>query len=92
MPVSVYGVCVRVLVCRVLAGDINKSDLEKLVKDKEATELKAAETRRVREGEVVAIRDRSVGRSFRHSVGIGIGISIGMPFDMPFGMPFATGK
>ena len=75
--------CVRVCVCFVcsrfiacLEGDINKSDLEKLVKDKEATELKAAETRRVSEGEVVAICGRSVGRSVCLSVCLSVGRSV----------------
>ncbi len=31
----------------IFSGEIDKSDLEKLVKDKEATEIKAAEVQRV---------------------------------------------
>lgn len=71
MPVACCAWCVCVLCARFIAsfaGDINKSDLEKLVKDKEATELKAAETRRVSERGVVAICGRSVGRSVNLSV------------------------
>lgn len=57
---------------RVLAGDINKSDLEKLVKDKEATELKAAETRRVRE----RLSGFAIGWSVCRSVGRLVSVSI----------------
>jgi len=35
------------IVLAVFSGEIDKSDLEKLVKDKEATEIKAAEAQRV---------------------------------------------
>lgn len=41
-------VCLFLVICE---GEIAKSDLEKLVKDKEAVELKAAEQRQVLGGE-----------------------------------------
>lgn len=43
---SIAWVGVSSLLCR-STGEIDKSDLEKLVKEKEATELEAAEKRRV---------------------------------------------